>query len=298
MENLNDNGQLTKKFEKSGIVLVNKPVGISSNAVVNIVKRVLNAKKCGHLGTLDLEGEGLLPVTVNNATKLFDFFLNKDKTYETVFVFGFETDTLDLAGTVIKEKECDIKKEDVEKTIKEMIGKYSQMPPLYSAKKINGQTAYKVARRGEVVELRPKEIEIYDFKLIEQLSKNTFRFEISCSSGTYIRSVCRDLAERLSTYGSMQCILRTRCGGFYLKDAYHLEEIKSGKFTDFDCYRKLGLLMGVNPDKHILLAAEKTVEEAETISWFYQFYVSNIQMFKDKLIEMIKHACEEEHQNG
>ena len=235
MENLNDNGQLTKKFEKSGIVLVNKPVGISSNAVVNIVKRVLNAKKCGHLGTLDLEGEGLLPVTVNNATKLFDFFLNKDKTYETVFVFGFETDTLDLAGTVIKEKECDIKKEDVEKTIKEMIGKYSQMPPLYSAKKINGQTAYKVARRGEVVELRPKEIEIYDFKLIEQLSKNTFRFEISCSSGTYIRSVCRDLAERLSTYGSMQCILRTRCGGFYLKDAYHLDEIKSGKFEVSAC---------------------------------------------------------------
>lgn len=236
MEKLNKIGDKHKeKYEKSGIVLVHKPAGISSNAVVNIVKRVLNAKKCGHLGTLDLEGEGLLPVTVNNATKLFDFFLNKDKTYETVFVFGFETDTLDLAGEVVKEKECDINEEDVQKTIKTMIGKYLQMPPLYSAKKVNGQTAYKVARSGGEVELHPKEIEIYDFKLLEKLSKNTYRFEISCSSGTYIRSVCRDLAEKLSTYGSMQCILRTRCGGFYLKDAYHLEKIKSGEFEVCSC---------------------------------------------------------------
>ncbi len=227
--------KVKNKFEKSGIVLVHKPAGISSNAVVNIVKRVLGAKKCGHLGTLDLEGEGLLPVTVNNATKLFDFFLNKDKTYETTFVFGFETDTLDLAGEVIKRKECDIQTEEVESAIKTMIGKYSQMPPLYSAKKINGQTAYKVARSGGEVELRPKEIEIYDFKLLGKLSKNTYRFEISCSSGTYIRSVCRDLAEKLSTYGSMQCILRTRCGGFYLKDACHLEDIKNAKFEVLSC---------------------------------------------------------------
>jgi len=218
-------------FTKSGIVLVNKPAGISSNAVVNIVKHSLRAKKCGHLGTLDLEGEGLLPVTVNKATKLFDYFLNKDKTYETVFVFGFETDTLDTSGKIIKEKPCNITREQVEKTIKTMIGRYAQMPPLYSAKKVGGKVAYKEARKGEVVELKPKEIEIYDFKLLEELDKNTFRFSISCSSGTYIRSVCRDLAEKMSTYGSMQCILRTRCGGFMLNDANTLEEVKEGKMT-------------------------------------------------------------------
>lgn len=233
MENVDK--QVIDKYEKSGIVLVNKPAGISSNAVVNIVKRVLNAKKCGHLGTLDLEGAGLLPITVNNATKLFDYFLNKDKTYETIFEFGFETDTLDLAGEVVKRKECDIQTQEVEETIKTMLGKYAQMPPLYSAKKINGQTAYKVARRGEVVELHPKEVEIYKFDLLEKLDKNIFKFEISCSSGTYIRSVCRDLAEKLSTYGSMQCILRTRCGGFYLKDAYLLDDIKNGRFEVSSC---------------------------------------------------------------
>lgn len=215
---------------KSGIVLVNKPIGMSSNKVVNVVKHALGAKKCGHLGTLDLEGQGLLPVTVNKATKLFDYFLNKDKTYETVFIFGFETDTLDTSGQIIKEKGCDVSTEVVEKTIKQMLGKYMQMPPQYSAKKVNGQTAYKSARMGQFVELKPKEVELFEFKLLEKIEKNTFRFEISCSSGTYIRSVCRDLAEKIGTYGSMQCIIRTRCGGFMLKDAYTIEEIEKGDF--------------------------------------------------------------------
>lgn len=219
----------------NGIVLVNKPVGISSNAVVNIVKRVFGAKKCGHLGTLDLEGAGLLPVTVNNATRLFDYFLNKDKTYETVFVFGIETDTYDTSGQILKQKECDIQVEEVERAIKTMIGKQLQMPPIYSAKKVGGKVAYKEARKGVVLELKPKEIEIFDFKVLEKLDKNVFRFEISCSSGTYIRSIAHDLAEKMSTYGSMQCILRTRCGGFFLKDAFDLDDIKSGKFNIIDC---------------------------------------------------------------
>ena len=220
---------------KNGIVLVNKPEGISSNAVVNIVKRVLGAKKCGHLGTLDLEGAGLLPVTVNNATRLFDYFLNKDKTYETVFIFGIETDTYDTSGKILKQQECDIKTEDIENAIKKMIGRYSQMPPMYSAKKVGGKVAYKEALKGNVLDLKPKEIEIYDFKLLEKINKNVFKFEISCSSGTYIRSIAHDLAEKLSTYGSMQCILRTRCGGFYLKDAYSLEQIKQGDFDIISC---------------------------------------------------------------
>lgn len=220
---------------ESGIVLVNKPAGISSNAVVNIVKHSLGAKKCGHLGTLDLEGEGLLPVTVNAGTKLFDYFLNKDKTYETIFVFGIETDTLDMSGHVLKELDCDINAEDVEIAIKKMIGKQSQMPPLYSAKKVGGKVAYKEARKGMTLELKPKEIEIYDFKFLEKIDKNIFKFEISCSSGTYIRSIARDLAKLLSTYGSMQCILRTRCGGFYLKDAFDLQSIKDKKFDMIGC---------------------------------------------------------------
>ena len=216
---------------KSGVVLVNKPVGMSSNKAVNIVRFALGAKKCGHLGTLDLEGQGLLPVTVNNATKLFDYFLNKDKSYETVFVFGFETDTLDTSGQILKQKACDISKDEIELACKSFIGKYMQMPPQYSAKKVGGQSAYKSARKGQFVELQPKQVEIYAFKLLEKIEKNTYRFSVSCSSGTYIRSLCRDLAERLDTYGSMQCIIRTRCGGFVLEDAFTIQQIENGDFN-------------------------------------------------------------------
>ncbi len=222
-------------MQNSGIVLVNKKAGMSSNTAVNIVKRVLGAKKCGHLGTLDLEGEGLLPVTVNSATRLFDFFLKKDKTYQTTFVFGVETDTLDASGKVLRTKECYIQEEDVLRVCKEMTGKYLQMPPLYSAKKVDGKVAYKEARTGEEISLSPKEVEITNFRLLKKEKKNTFTFEISCSSGTYIRSVARDMAEKLSTYGIMHCILRTRCGQFLLKDANTIEEIKSGKFKLIPC---------------------------------------------------------------
>lgn len=220
---------------ESGIVLVNKPKGISSNKVVNIVKHALNAKKCGHLGTLDLEGEGLLPVTVNKGTKLFDFFLQKDKTYEANFVFGIETDTLDTSGKVMKVKEVNFTYSELENAVKGMIGKYAQMPPQYSAKKVNGKVGYKEARKGGTLNLSPKEVEIYDFKILDEVEKNIYRFEITCSSGTYIRSIARDLAYHLGTYGSMQCILRTRCGVFCLKDAYSLDEIESGNFKVIPC---------------------------------------------------------------
>ena len=220
---------------ESGIILVNKPKGISSNKVVNIVKHKLKAKKCGHLGTLDLEGEGLLPVTMNKGTKLFDFFLQKDKTYEANFVFGLETDTLDTSGKVMKVKEVNFTYSELENAVKNMIGKYDQMPPLYSAKKVNGKVGYKEARNGGTLDLSPKEVEIYDFKILRQIEKNVYCFEITCSSGTYIRSIARDLAYHLGTYGSMQCILRTRCGIFSLNDAYTLDEIEKGDFKIIPC---------------------------------------------------------------
>lgn len=215
----------------SGIILVNKPKGISSNTVVNIVKRAVGAKKAGHLGTLDLQGEGLLPVTINKATKLFDMFLNKDKVYISTFQFGVLSSTLDLEGEIIARDNKKISAEDVENVIPSLVGRYSQMPPAYSAKKVNGKRAYDLARKGEEFSLKPKEIEIYSLKLLGQKGDNTFEFEIACSSGTYIRSLARDMGEKLSTYGIMQCILRTRCGIFDIKDAFTLEEIKQNKFS-------------------------------------------------------------------
>jgi len=214
----------------NGILLLDKPKGISSNTAANKVKYLFHAEKAGHLGTLDVLGHGLLPITLGRCTKLFDYFLKKDKVYEANFKFGVETDTLDLEGEIIKVDSKKVSKEEILPVLHKLIGKQMQMPPQYSAKKINGKKAYDLARNGQVADLKPKEIEIYNLELIDQIGDNEFRFRIHCSSGTYIRSICRDIASELSTCGLMSDIIRTKCGIFELKDACSFEDIEHGKY--------------------------------------------------------------------
>ncbi len=214
----------------NGIILVNKERGISSNKVVNKVKYLLGASKAGHLGTLDVLGEGLLPVTLGKGTKLFEYFLNKDKVYKTTFRFGETTETLDLEGPITQRNDVIVSIDDINKVIHKFIGKINQLPPLFSAKKVHGQTAYSLARQGKDVDLKPKEIEIYSIKCLKQIEKNTFEFEIHCSSGTYIRSICRDLAFELGTYGVMLNIIRTKCGIFSLNNAFTLKQIENKNY--------------------------------------------------------------------
>ena len=153
----------------NGIVLINKPRGVSSNSVVNKVKHILKAEKAGHLGTLDVLGEGLLPVTLGRGTKLFDLFLKKDKIYITTFKFGETTATLDLEGEITNRNDVVVSKGALTNVLGEFVGKQLQMPPEYSAKKIGGRKAYELARNGVAVELKPKEIEIYSLNLLEEL---------------------------------------------------------------------------------------------------------------------------------
>lgn len=215
----------------NGIILINKERGISSNSVVNKVKHMLQADKAGHLGTLDVLGEGLLPVTLGKGTKLFDYFLNKDKVYKTVFRFGYTTKTLDLEGEVINKNDKVVTLDELNQVLYKFIGKQNQMPPIYSAKKINGKKAYQLARNGvNEINLKPKEIEIYSINIAKQLDINTFELNIHCSSGTYIRSLCRDIASSLSTFGVMLSIQRTKCGDFSIDASYTLDDVKNGKF--------------------------------------------------------------------
>lgn len=214
----------------NGVILVNKERGVSSNKVVNKVKYLLKADKAGHLGTLDVLGEGLLPVTLGKSTKLFEYFLNKDKVYLTTFKFGETTATLDLEGEITNKNDVVVGCEKLKEVIKTFTGKQMQMPPEYSAKKIGGRKAYELVRNGEQVNLKPKEIEIYSIKIIDQIATNTFKMEIHCSSGTYIRSICRDIATKLSTYGVMLDIQRTKCGCFDIKDSFTLEEIEKDNY--------------------------------------------------------------------
>ena len=221
-------------FEKNGIIVLNKPTGMSSSLAVQIVKRTLKPNKIGHLGTLDPLGTGMLMLALNKSTKLFDEYLKKNKTYKAVFYFGKETDTLDSEGEVINKNNVDISLEQVKDVVKQFVGDFDQLPPLYSAKKINGKKAYELARQGKDVELKTRRVSIHKCDVLYEVSKNTFMFEIYCSSGTYIRSICRDIAYRLSTYGTMLSIIRTTCGDYSISDSCTLEEIKSGNFKFFE----------------------------------------------------------------
>lgn len=218
-------------FDKNAIINFNKPTGMSSFLAVKKVARILGVKKAGHMGTLDPYGTGVLLIGVNKGAKLFDDYLKKTKTYIAVFHFGYETDTLDSEGKIINENNVIITKNEIEKVLKDFVGKQNQMPPQFSAKKIDGRKACDVIRAGGNIELKPKEIEIYDIKLLRDFGCNNFQFEISCSAGTYIRSICRDIAYKLSTYGTMVSIIRTKCGTFSINNSCTIDDIVNDKIN-------------------------------------------------------------------
>ena len=168
-----------------GIIVVDKPIGVTSSDVVCRIKKILNEKKVGHLGTLDPLASGVLPICIGKATRLFDLFLKKNKTYIAQFAFGETTPTLDRESDI--SEVCDVvpTKDEIENAIKRsFLGEILQVPPVHSSKKINGQSAYTYARRGESIDLPPSLVTIYDFKILSQVDKKTYKFLIICSSGT------------------------------------------------------------------------------------------------------------------
>lgn len=209
-----------------GVLNIYKPRGVSSSYVVVKLKKLLNTKKVGHMGTLDPLAEGVLPICVGRATKLFDYFLKKQKTYVATFQFGYQTSTLDLEGE-IEEKSLNVPTyEQLQVVVKKMVGKSFQMPPKYSSKKIGGQKACDLIRSGKSVELKPCEIEIFDFKLLRKISTDTFEFEITCSAGTYIRSIARDLAQSVGSLATMTKLVRTKSGPFLIDNSINFDKLE------------------------------------------------------------------------
>ena len=208
----------------NGVVNLYKPKGWTSRDAVNKVRSCLGTKEVGHMGTLDPQGEGVLPVGVGKATRLFDAFLKKDKEYEADFAFGYETDTLDGEGVTINDGGRIPSESEVEEAIGKLVGEQMQVPPAYSAKSIGGVRAYDLARKGEKVELKPARVTIYDARVINR-DGGTYRVYVHCSAGTYIRSVCRDLAYSLGTFATMTSIKRIRSGVFKVEDSVTVEDL-------------------------------------------------------------------------
>ncbi len=206
----------------NGFLNVYKPRGMSSAHCLNKIKKKINYK-CGHMGTLDPLACGILPIGIGQATRLFDHLLDKKKVYIAEFTFGYETDTLDLEGEVIKQSDKIPTASDINAVLPSLCGKIMQIPPVFSAKCVDGKKSYQLARKGITVELPPKQVEIYSIKLIEEKSPS-FRFEISCGGGTYIRSICRDIAYSLESFATMTALERTESGFFTKENCIHLDD--------------------------------------------------------------------------
>lgn len=186
----------------NGILNIYKEKGYTSHDVVARLRGIMGQKKIGHTGTLDPDAEGVLPVCLGRATKICDLLTDKDKTYETVLLMGKTTDTQDISGTVLKEYAGDIAAETEETKvvsyIREFIGEYDQVPPMYSALKVNGKRLYELAREGKTVERKSRKVTIHDIR-IREVSLPRIRMEVDCSKGTYIRTLCHDIGEKLGT---------------------------------------------------------------------------------------------------
>ena len=207
-----------------GIVIVDKPQGWTSQDVTARLRRVFNTRRIGHGGTLDPMATGVLPVFVGRATRGVEFFEHAEKTYETVLRLGLTTDTEDITGTVLAEAPVSVTEEHLIQTLESFRGEILQVPPMYSAIKVNGQKLYDLARKGKTVERQPRPITIHELTLLEQ-RENTARLRVRCSKGTYIRTLCKDIGEALGCGGCMESLRRVSAGEYTIGEAVPLQEL-------------------------------------------------------------------------
>ena len=240
----------------NGILLINKEKDYTSRDIVNIVSKELKTKKVGHTGTLDPLATGVLVLCVGEATKIAELLTASYKEYIAEVVLGLNTDTLDITGNVLDEKNVVISKEDISKVLNSTIGKYMQEVPIYSAVKVNGKKLYEYARNNIKVELPKKEVDIKNIELLDykiENDKTIFKIKCLVSKGTYIRSLIRDIAMKLNTIGTMKSLIRIKQGEFSINDCYSLEDIKNKEFK--------------------LIAIDEVLKEYETI--YVDEYIEN-----------------------
>lgn len=220
----------------NGIIIINKPQNCTSHDIVYKLKKIVN-EKVGHTGTLDPMATGVLPLLIGKGTLCSKYLINHDKTYEVKLKLGIKTTTADIEGNIIEEKEVPkdvLKKESIENILNQFLGKQKQMPPIYSAIKVNGKKLYEYARKGQIVDIEPRNIEIYGIELLKIDEKeNIIEFRVKCSKGTYIRSLCEDIASKLETVGHMCALNRIQVGEFNIDDSITIEELENEIQSDF-----------------------------------------------------------------
>jgi len=209
-----------------GIINVYKPLGLSSHGVVSRVRHILNMKRVGHTGTLDPMAEGVLPICIGQGTKASDMLTDSDKQYRAVLRLGVVTDSQDMQGEILEEREVTCTVAEVEAAVKAFEGEISQIPPMYSAIKVGGKKLYELARKGIEVERKPRQVTIKKIQ-IEEINLPFVTMLVDCSKGTYIRTLCNDIGDKLGCGGAMDSLIRTKAGGFSIEDAISLEQLEA-----------------------------------------------------------------------
>lgn len=263
----------------NGILIVNKPQNYTSRDIVNIISKKLNTKKVGHTGTLDPIAEGLLVVPIGRALKISELLTSEKKEYIAKVILGYETDMLDITGKEIKRNIPNVDKDKLIEVLNSFIGKYNQEVPMYSAVKINGRKLYEYARSNIQITPPSKIVEIYSISLLEEpiYKDDTVEFTMKCevSKGTYIRSLIRDIAYKLSTYGTMKELIRTKQGSFLLEDAFTLEDIQK------DNYKLLSIKEAL-PNIKITKIDDKTLKQVKNGMVLDKFFEEEISLLVDK----------------
>lgn len=263
----------------NGILIVNKPKGYTSRDIVNIISKKLNTKKVGHTGTLDPIAEGVLVVPIGRALKISELLTSEKKEYIAKVILGYETDMLDITGKEIKRNIPNVDKDKLIEVLNSFIGKYNQEVPMYSAVKINGRKLYEYARSNIQITPPSKIVEIYSISLLEGpiYKDDTVEFTMKCevSKGTYIRSLIRDIAYKLSTYGTMKELIRTKQGSFLLEDAFTLEDIQK------DNYKLLSIKEAL-PNIKITKIDDKILKQVKNGMVLDKFFEEEISLLVDK----------------
>lgn len=210
-----------------GVINIYKEKGFTSHDVVAVVRKTINQKKVGHTGTLDPDAEGVLPICLGKGTKLADYIMADKKGYRAEVTLGVTTTTEDSSGEVLEVKPVDFNEEKIKEAVYSFIGEYEQIPPMYSAIKVNGKKLYELAREGKEIERKSRKIKIYDIKILEFLPPNKIVIDVICSKGTYIRTLCSDIGKKLGCGGNMSYLLRTMSGRFNIDTAIKLDELKT-----------------------------------------------------------------------
>lgn len=238
-----------------GIIVINKPIGCTSYNIVYRVKKIFK-EKVGHTGTLDPLATGVLPILIGKGTKLSNYLMEHDKEYIATLKLGKKTDTLDAEGEVIEEREVDdniFNKDKIDEVLNKFIGKIEQIPPLYSAIKVNGKKLYEYARNGQNVEVKPRQVEIYKINLLNiDKEQKEIKFKVNCSKGTYIRTLCLDIAEKLGSIGYMSSLQRTRVGRFKIKDAITIDELEKNEQNNEFLNKNLISIEDIFIDKEVI----------------------------------------------